>query len=88
MSTLSAAEVRPIALILGPWIIGSSLDLFLQGVLSCQFVNYYTWYSNDKGHLRIIVGILALGTYLKSIQVFAVVEVRLAPLVAFDSRAS
>ncbi|KAJ7450416.1 hypothetical protein FB451DRAFT_1527572 [Mycena latifolia] len=76
MSTLSAAEFRAVALILGPWMIGSSLDLFLQGVLSCQFVNYYTWYSGDKGHLRIIVGFLALGTYLKSIQAFAVVWIK------------
>ncbi|KAJ7912128.1 hypothetical protein B0H13DRAFT_2327722 [Mycena leptocephala] len=48
---------------LGPWLIGSCLDLILQG-----FVNYYTWYEDDNRGLKIVVGILALLTILKSIQ--------------------
>ncbi|KAJ7113223.1 hypothetical protein C8R44DRAFT_882229 [Mycena epipterygia] len=36
-----------------------------------QIVNYYTWYSDDKRRLRIIVVILALLTTLKSAQAFS-----------------
>ncbi|KAJ7887047.1 hypothetical protein B0H14DRAFT_3082110 [Mycena olivaceomarginata] len=43
--------------------------MILQGVLSSQFVNYFTWYNNEKP-LKIIVGVLAILTLLKSIQAF------------------
>ncbi|KAJ7458637.1 hypothetical protein B0H11DRAFT_2242874 [Mycena galericulata] len=62
--------------LLGPWLIGSCLDLILQGVLSCQFINYFTWYSDDKRMVRIIVAILALLTILKSIQAFAIIWIQ------------
>ncbi|KAJ6619269.1 hypothetical protein B0H10DRAFT_2163983 [Mycena sp. CBHHK59/15] len=54
---------------------GSCLDLLLQGVLSSQFVNYFTWYSDDMRSLRLVVAVLALLTVLKSIQVFAIIWV-------------
>ncbi|KAJ7359659.1 hypothetical protein DFH08DRAFT_1038655 [Mycena albidolilacea] len=58
--------------LLGPWLIGGCLDLILQGVLSSQFVNYYSWYSDDKISMKIVVGVLAFITVLKSIHAFAV----------------
>ncbi|KAJ7112534.1 hypothetical protein C8R44DRAFT_631698 [Mycena epipterygia] len=33
--------------------IGTALDLVLQGVLWCQFANYYSWYGDDKWALKI-----------------------------------
>ncbi|KAJ6571184.1 hypothetical protein B0H19DRAFT_658011 [Mycena capillaripes] len=80
MSTvLTPEQVQAVNFNLGPWLIGSCLDLILQGVLSSQFVNYYTWYSDDKSSLRIIVGILILLTMLKSIQAFAVIWIMFIP---------
>ncbi|KAJ6616727.1 hypothetical protein B0H10DRAFT_1798878, partial [Mycena sp. CBHHK59/15] len=57
-------------------LIGVCLALLLQGVLSSQFVNYFTWYHDDKSGLRIVVGILALLSVLKSIQAFVVVWIQ------------
>ncbi|KAJ6542401.1 hypothetical protein B0H10DRAFT_1854675 [Mycena sp. CBHHK59/15] len=62
--------------LLGLWLIGSCLDLLLQGVLSSQFVNYYSWYHDDKPGLRVVVAILVLLTVLKSIQAFAIVWIQ------------
>ncbi|KAJ7021799.1 hypothetical protein C8F04DRAFT_1313308 [Mycena alexandri] len=73
MSTVDTVEYRAVALILGPWLIGFGLDIFLQGILTSQFFNYYSWYKDDHQPLQIIVAILAIGTYLKSCQAFAVV---------------
>ncbi|KAF7323767.1 hypothetical protein MKEN_00597800 [Mycena kentingensis (nom. inval.)] len=70
MSSITASY-NDVALLLGPYMIGVSLDLILQGVLSCQFVNYYSWYRDDKLHLRVIVTGLVVITWLKSIQAFA-----------------
>ncbi|KAJ7223683.1 hypothetical protein B0H12DRAFT_1078126 [Mycena haematopus] len=70
MSGLLTGEQKHQAnFLLGPW-----------GVLSCQFVNYYTWYEarpegcygDDNLRLRIVVGVLILLTVLKSIHAFAV----------------
>ncbi|KAF7360168.1 hypothetical protein MVEN_00745300 [Mycena venus] len=73
MSGLLTGEAKHQAnFLLGPWLIGGCIDLVLQGVLSSQFVNYYSYYSDDKGSLKIIVAILALLTVLKSIHAFAV----------------
>ncbi|KAJ7106614.1 hypothetical protein C8R44DRAFT_885890 [Mycena epipterygia] len=76
MSTAPAAEFRAVALIVGPWLIGGAQDLVLQGVLSCQFANYYSWYGDDKRVFKIIVGVLTVGTWLKSIQTFAVIWIK------------
>ncbi|KAJ6557916.1 hypothetical protein B0H19DRAFT_1376470 [Mycena capillaripes] len=74
MSGLLTAEERHQAnFLLGPWLIGSCIDLLLQGVLLSQFVSYFSWYSDDKRGLKIVVAILVLLTVLKSIQAFAVI---------------
>ncbi|KAJ6557929.1 hypothetical protein B0H19DRAFT_1261506 [Mycena capillaripes] len=89
MSALLTAEERHQAnFLLGPWLIGSCIDLLLQGVLlsqarlvfrpglvphSPQFVSYFSWYSDDKRGLKIVVAVLVLLTVLKSIQAFAVI---------------
>ncbi|KAJ7617917.1 hypothetical protein FB45DRAFT_216177 [Roridomyces roridus] len=57
---------------LGPWLVGACVDLFLQGILSCQFVNYFTWYRDDKVGLRIFVAVLVGITILESIHAFAI----------------
>ncbi|KAJ6475141.1 hypothetical protein C8R47DRAFT_1293753 [Mycena vitilis] len=59
-------------------LIGSCLDLLLQGVLLSQFVNYYTWYTDERG-LRIAVAGLAVLTILKSVQSFAVKWIMFIP---------
>ncbi|KAJ7662239.1 hypothetical protein DFH06DRAFT_1398385 [Mycena polygramma] len=59
--------------LLGPWIIGCSFDLVLQGALCGQFVNYFTWYRDDKRWLKAAVAGLSLLTSLKTIQVFVII---------------
>ncbi|KAJ7468101.1 hypothetical protein FB451DRAFT_388886 [Mycena latifolia] len=73
---LTSEERHQVNFILGPWLIGTCLDLLLQGVLSSQFVNYYNYYSDDKISLRIVVAFLALLTTLKSIQSFALIWIQ------------
>ncbi|KAJ7292084.1 hypothetical protein C8J57DRAFT_1492563 [Mycena rebaudengoi] len=73
---LPGDEKRVAKILLGPWLIGSCLDLLLQGVLfaqACIFVNYYTLYHDDKRSFKWIVGILLLATTLKSVQAFALI---------------
>ncbi|KAJ7109608.1 hypothetical protein C8R43DRAFT_1139570 [Mycena crocata] len=80
MLGLQTSEERHQAnFLLGPWLVGSCLDLILQGVLFSQFVNYYTWYGDDKGRLRILVAILFVLTTLKSIQAFAIIWIQFIP---------
>ncbi|KAG7443993.1 uncharacterized protein BT62DRAFT_934580, partial [Guyanagaster necrorhizus] len=63
--------------LLGPWLVGLCLDLYLQGILSAQMLNYVSWYGKtDKLTVRASVGFLALITTLKSIQSFAIVWVQ------------
>ncbi|KAJ7909275.1 hypothetical protein B0H13DRAFT_2330574 [Mycena leptocephala] len=71
MPGVSAEEEILVKFFLGPWLIGSCLDLVLMGVLSCQFVNYYNWYPDDGRRLRITVAILCLLNLLKSAECFA-----------------
>ncbi|KAK0463000.1 uncharacterized protein EV420DRAFT_1149170 [Desarmillaria tabescens] len=68
---------------LGPWLVGLCLDLILQGVLTSQFSNYYSWYGGTDGYrFTAAVGILAVITTLKSIQCFVIVWVQ--QIVHFD----
>ncbi|KAJ7635561.1 hypothetical protein DFH06DRAFT_1303074 [Mycena polygramma] len=73
MSVLTPEQVQQVNFNLGPWVfdlfilVGSCLDLLLQGVLLSQFMNYYTWCTDERG-LRIAVAGLAVLTILKSIQ--------------------
>ncbi|PAV16758.1 hypothetical protein PNOK_0837800 [Pyrrhoderma noxium] len=70
---LTEEEWQQVLWLLGPWIIGGFLDVLLQGVLFCQFVNYYTYYYDDKHGLRwLVVGLLVMTT-LKSAQSFLLV---------------
>ncbi|KAK0493208.1 hypothetical protein EDD18DRAFT_1040886, partial [Armillaria luteobubalina] len=55
---------------LGPWLVGMCLDLFLQGILTSQFFNYYAWYGkSDTWKFTTGVGALVVMTTLKTIQV-------------------
>ncbi|KAJ7126316.1 hypothetical protein C8R44DRAFT_781582 [Mycena epipterygia] len=63
---------RPAEYLLGPWFIGLCIDLVLQGILSAQFIKYFGSYRCDRVPLKVLVGILAVLTYLKSIQTFIV----------------
>ncbi|KAJ7087978.1 hypothetical protein B0H15DRAFT_294954 [Mycena belliarum] len=77
MSAQLTGEERRLAMAwLGPWLVGASLDLLLQGGLFCQFVNYFTYCGDDMHSLRIVVAVLALLTTLKSIHAFAIVWVQ------------
>ncbi|KAJ7764405.1 hypothetical protein B0H16DRAFT_1799968 [Mycena metata] len=71
MSGVSAEEATLVKFFLGPWLIGSCLELVLMGVLGCQFINYYNWYPNDGRGLPIAVAILCLLNVLKSAECFA-----------------
>ncbi|KAJ7138888.1 hypothetical protein C8R46DRAFT_1200961 [Mycena filopes] len=64
---------------LGPWLVGGCLDLLLQGVLMSQFVNYFTFYRDDKAAFRLVVGGLVLLTVLKSIHAFAIMWIQSIP---------
>ncbi|KAJ7663422.1 hypothetical protein DFH06DRAFT_1324881 [Mycena polygramma] len=78
MSVLTPEQVQQVNFNLGPWLVGSCLDLLLQGVLLSQFMNYYTWCTDERG-LRIAVAGLAVLTILKSIQSFAVIWIMFIP---------
>ncbi|KAJ7882402.1 hypothetical protein B0H14DRAFT_3433513 [Mycena olivaceomarginata] len=71
MPGVSAEEAVLVKWFLGPWLIGSSLELVLMGVLGCQFVNYYSWYPDDSRGLHIAVAVLCLLSVLKSAETFA-----------------
>ncbi|KAJ7238944.1 hypothetical protein C8J57DRAFT_1565716 [Mycena rebaudengoi] len=71
MPGVSAEEEILVKFFLGPWLIGSCLELVFMGVLSCQFVNYYNWCPDDSRGLRIAVAILCLLNVLKSAECFA-----------------
>ncbi|KAJ7644894.1 hypothetical protein FB45DRAFT_898917 [Roridomyces roridus] len=68
----AAAALRiDVKYFLGSWLVGSAIELTLLGVLCCQFVNYFHWYSDDRRLLRYTVAGLALLNIFKSILVFA-----------------
>ncbi|KAF7345178.1 hypothetical protein MSAN_01894100 [Mycena sanguinolenta] len=56
---------------LGPWLIGSCLELVMMGVLGCQIVTYFGVYKEDGRGLRIAVAVLCLLNVLKSAECFA-----------------
>ncbi|KAJ7221944.1 hypothetical protein C8J57DRAFT_244890 [Mycena rebaudengoi] len=73
MGLLDDTLAQQVSLFLGPWLIGAWFEILLQGVLFCQFVNYFSWYRDDKQGLKLSVAVLALLTILKSCQAFVVV---------------
>lgn len=70
-SVTSPEDLHQIEYLLGPWLIGSFVDLLLQGVLFCQFAHYFELYSDDKWNIKLAVIGLMLVTTLKSIQAFS-----------------
>ncbi|KAK0497982.1 hypothetical protein EDD18DRAFT_127426 [Armillaria luteobubalina] len=73
---LTAEEHSQAVFLLGPWLIGCYLEIFLQGILCCQFSHYWSWYHDDKWALKWAVGGLMLLTTLKSIQSFALIWIQ------------
>ncbi|KAK0462717.1 hypothetical protein IW261DRAFT_1572059 [Armillaria novae-zelandiae] len=73
---LTAEEHSEAVFLLGPWLIGCYLEIFLQGILCCQFSHYWSWYRDDKWALKWAVGGLVLLTTLKSIQSFALIWIQ------------
>ncbi|KAJ7099685.1 hypothetical protein C8R44DRAFT_988557 [Mycena epipterygia] len=71
-----ASQRHQAIFLLGPWLVGSCVDIFLQGVLCCQVFNYFSWYKSDKKSLQLYVGGLALLSGLKSIQAFAIIWIQ------------
>ncbi|KAL1667164.1 hypothetical protein GGF50DRAFT_112538 [Schizophyllum commune] len=62
--------------LLGPWLIGSFLDVLLQGIILVQTVHYFSWYKDDELPLKLSVAVLGLITTLKSIQSFALLWIQ------------
>ncbi|KAJ6478999.1 hypothetical protein C8R45DRAFT_1216356 [Mycena sanguinolenta] len=71
MPGVSTQEKILVKFVLGPWLVGSCLELVLMGVLFCQAYNYYNSFPNDSRSLRIAVAILYLLNVLKSAECFA-----------------
>ncbi|KAJ6478996.1 hypothetical protein C8R45DRAFT_1101429 [Mycena sanguinolenta] len=71
MPGVSAQEEILVKFFLGPWLIGSCLELVLMGVLFFQGYNYYNSFPNDSRSFRIAVAILYLLNVLKSAECFA-----------------
>ncbi|GLB37859.1 hypothetical protein LshimejAT787_0409100 [Lyophyllum shimeji] len=58
--------------LLGPWLVGSVLDIFFLGALSSQFINYFSWYGKDRlGTQLAVIGLVVL-SILQSIHTFAI----------------
>ncbi|KAI5116714.1 hypothetical protein M0805_003226 [Coniferiporia weirii] len=70
---MTEEEWQQVLWLLGPWLIGGFLDFLLQGILFCQFVNYFVWYKDDKQLLRWMVVGLVVITTLKSAQTLLLV---------------
>ncbi|KIY67003.1 hypothetical protein CYLTODRAFT_491020 [Cylindrobasidium torrendii FP15055 ss-10] len=75
-STLSGLERHKAEFLLGPWLVGCYMDVFLQGVLFCQFQHYWDWYRDDKVWFKMGVAGLMLLTTLKTIQSFALIWIQ------------
>ncbi|KAF7346704.1 hypothetical protein MSAN_01808200 [Mycena sanguinolenta] len=73
MPGVNAKEEILVKFFLGPWLIGSCLELILLGILLYQFVNYYnsSGFLSDGRGLRTAVAILCLLNVLKSVECFA-----------------
>ncbi|KAH8915709.1 hypothetical protein BT69DRAFT_1356369 [Atractiella rhizophila] len=56
--------------LLGPWLIGLSLEFILYGILLAQFHTYYQHYKDDRRWLKLVVAGLFIIQLLKSIHSF------------------
>ncbi|KAK0496321.1 hypothetical protein EDD18DRAFT_1165888 [Armillaria luteobubalina] len=60
--------------LLSPWLIGLCADLYLQGVLSVQMLNYFSWYGkNDRATIQALLGSFAI-VWVGLIKNFADIE--------------
>ncbi|KAJ6452389.1 hypothetical protein C8R47DRAFT_998102 [Mycena vitilis] len=66
-----ASEQHEAIFLLGPWLVGSCLDIFLQGLF-----NYFAWYRDDTKTLRLYVAGLALMSVLKTAQAFGIIWIQ------------
>ncbi|KAJ7579561.1 hypothetical protein C8J56DRAFT_964434 [Mycena floridula] len=73
---MNAKERHQAVFLVGPWLLGSFLDVFLQGILMCQFAHYWSWYKEDRLFLKLMVAGLAILTILKSFQSIAIVWIQ------------
>ncbi|KAJ7890265.1 hypothetical protein B0H13DRAFT_2531316 [Mycena leptocephala] len=64
---------NPAEYLIGPFLIGTSIELVLQGVVSTQFVKYFETYRDDPFALKSYVAGLALMTCALSIHMFVIV---------------
>ncbi|TRM65700.1 hypothetical protein BD626DRAFT_398559 [Schizophyllum amplum] len=74
---MTPEEHHQAVFLLGPWLVGCYLEIFLQGVLMAQFTNYFNWYSDDKMSLRLVVIGLVVITLVKSVQSFALIWIQM-----------
>lgn len=72
-AAMTPDELQEAMFLLGPWLIGSLVDIFIQGVLLSQFNRYFHWYKDDRVGTRIAVVGLAVLTTLKSAQSIALI---------------
>ncbi|KAF8624701.1 hypothetical protein AX17_007032 [Amanita inopinata Kibby_2008] len=75
-SEMSPKELQEAEYLLGPWLIGSFVDILFQGILFCQFAHYVEMYRDDKLSIRLAVLGLGIITTLKSIQSLALVWIQ------------
>ncbi|KAJ7093993.1 hypothetical protein B0H15DRAFT_799026 [Mycena belliarum] len=72
----AARQHHQAVFLLGPWLVGGCVDIFLQGVLTCQLFNYFSWYREDVRLLRIYVAGLAVLSIAKTAQAFAIIWIQ------------
>ncbi|KAK2460034.1 hypothetical protein APHAL10511_007957 [Amanita phalloides] len=73
---MTPEELEKAQFLIGPWLIGSFVDVLFQGILFCQFAHYFGMYRDDKLTLKLAVAGLMIITTLKSIQSFASVWIQ------------
>ncbi|KAF9448435.1 hypothetical protein P691DRAFT_669404 [Macrolepiota fuliginosa MF-IS2] len=73
---MTPEEFSLVQFLLGPWLVGCFLDVFLQGILFCQFSRYVSHHEGDKLGIKLAVFGLAILTTLKSVQSFALVWIQ------------
>ncbi|KAJ7584120.1 hypothetical protein C8J56DRAFT_1054651 [Mycena floridula] len=59
--------------VVGPFLIGSHVDLLFMGILASQIMHYFNWYKDDHRSMRLVVLGLFIINIFKSIQTFTVV---------------
>jgi len=73
---MTPEDLQQAQYLLGPWLIGSFLDVLFQGILFCQFTHYFDLYRDDKLIVKLSVVGLIIITTLKSVQSFALIWIQ------------